>query len=200
MATDEQIGANLIRIRNGMSQKDLADAMRVRGFKWSQATVWAVEKGERPLRLTEAEGLGVVLRINPDLLLATPDELDLHADVVDLANLLEEIAELAGVAFDAQLRLARAIDDRPESEWPKDSLTIVTRSAIDAALDGLARAEANHRGIGEAGGWLNRTHAASTVHTDAFLARVREEIQAAGPARVDRAEEEEDDGVDQAES
>ncbi|MBW9121218.1 hypothetical protein JNB63_14055 [Microbacterium trichothecenolyticum] len=195
MATDEQIGANLIRIRNGLSQKDLADAMRARGFKWSQATVWAVEKGERPLRLTEAEGLGVVLRINPDLLLATPEELDLHADVVEFANLLDEIAELAGVAFDAQLRLARAIDDRPESEWPKDSLTIVTRSAIDAAVDGLARAEANHRGISEAGGWLKRTHAASTVHTDAFLARIREVIDGANRDRL-----EEDDGVDQAES
>ncbi|MEV4689448.1 helix-turn-helix domain-containing protein [Microbacterium sp. LWH3-1.2] len=198
MATDEQIGTNLTRIRNGMSQKDLAEAMRARGFKWSQATVWSVEKGERPLRLTEAEGLGVVLRINPDLLLATPQELDLHAEVVDFANLLDEIAELAGVAFDAQLRLARAIDDRPESEWPKDSLTIVTRSAIDAALDGLARAEANQRGISEAGGWLNRTHAASSVHTDAFLARVREVIEEAKRDRGDRAEE--DDGIDQAEN
>lgn len=199
MATDEQIGANLIRIRHGMSQKDLADAMRARGFKWSQATVWAVEKGERPLRLTEAEGLGAVLGINPDLLLATPEELDLHADVVDFANLLDEIAELASAAFDAQLRLARAIDDRPESEQPRDSLTIVTRSAIDAALDGLARAEANHRGISEAGGWLSRTHAASTVHTDAFLARIREELEEAKRARGDRAEVQ-DDGVDQAES
>lgn len=181
-----------------MSQKDLADAMRARGFKWSQATVWAVEKGERPLRLTEAEGLAAILRINPDLLLATPEELDLHGDMVDFANLLDEISELADAAFNAQLRLARAIDDRPESEWPDDSITIVTRSAIDATLDGLARAEANHRGISETGGWLNRTHAVSSVHTDAFLARVREVIQDADRVRSKR--EGEDDGVHQAES
>ncbi|SEF60179.1 hypothetical protein SAMN04488592_0621 [Microbacterium azadirachtae] len=28
--------------------------MREHGFKWSQATVWSIEKGERPLRLSEA--------------------------------------------------------------------------------------------------------------------------------------------------
>lgn len=199
MATDEQIGANLIRIRNGLSQKDLADAMRARGFKWSQATVWSVEKGERPLRLTEAEGLGVVLGINPDLFLATPDELDLHADVVEFAELLEDISELAGAAFEAQLRLARAIDDRPESEWPDDSLTIVTRNAIDAARDGIARADANHRGVSEAGDWLKRTHAASSAHTDAFFERMREVIADAQREGGD-PEEEPDDGVDQAES
>lgn len=36
----------------------------------------------------------------------------MHADVVDLSERLEEIAEMAGDAFNAQLRLARAIDDR----------------------------------------------------------------------------------------
>lgn len=36
------------------SQADLAKAMRERGPKWSQATVWAVEKGDRPLRHSEA--------------------------------------------------------------------------------------------------------------------------------------------------
>lgn len=35
--------------------------MRQRGHRWSQATVWAVEKGERQLRLTEAEDLGEIL-------------------------------------------------------------------------------------------------------------------------------------------
>lgn len=37
-----------------MSQVELADAMRGHGFKWSQATVWSTETGERPLRLSEA--------------------------------------------------------------------------------------------------------------------------------------------------
>lgn len=37
-----------------MSQKELADRMRDRGWKWAQATVWKVERGERPLRFLEA--------------------------------------------------------------------------------------------------------------------------------------------------
>lgn len=35
--------------------------MRERGFKWSQATVWAIEKGDRPLRLAEAWELSILL-------------------------------------------------------------------------------------------------------------------------------------------
>lgn len=45
-----------------MSQQALADLMRARGWKWSQATVWAVEKGERPLRLAEATDLAELLK------------------------------------------------------------------------------------------------------------------------------------------
>lgn len=52
---DELIGANLQRLRMaGTTQQALADAMKQRGWKWSQATVWSIEKGERPLRLAEA--------------------------------------------------------------------------------------------------------------------------------------------------
>lgn len=61
--TDEQIGKNLSRLRGEMSQADLADKMRERGYKWSQATVWAVEKGERPLRLTEAQDVANILNV-----------------------------------------------------------------------------------------------------------------------------------------
>lgn len=44
-----------------MSQQALADAMRELGHKWSQATVWSVERGNRPLRLVEANDLRTVL-------------------------------------------------------------------------------------------------------------------------------------------
>lgn len=58
---DEAIGRNLRKLRKGLkgdtSQDYIAELMRDRGFKWSQSTVWAVEKGERPLRLSEARAL-----------------------------------------------------------------------------------------------------------------------------------------------
>lgn len=60
---DQKIGANVARARGDQSQKELADKMRSRGHKWSQSTVWSVEKGDRPLRLTEAEDLASVLRL-----------------------------------------------------------------------------------------------------------------------------------------
>jgi len=61
--SDAEIGKNIARIRGARSQADVAAAMRARGFKWSQTTVWKVESGERPLRFVEASGLADVLGI-----------------------------------------------------------------------------------------------------------------------------------------
>ncbi|RPE75622.1 hypothetical protein EDF28_3567 [Curtobacterium sp. PhB137] len=58
---DEQIGKNFTRLRGDLSQKEVAELMRARGFRWSQATVWSIEKGERPLRLSEAQAVVEVL-------------------------------------------------------------------------------------------------------------------------------------------
>lgn len=58
---DELIGRNLTELRGELSQAEIAKAMREKGHKWSQATVWAIERGERPLRLSEADDLRVIL-------------------------------------------------------------------------------------------------------------------------------------------
>lgn len=62
--TDEQIGGGVIlaRVRAALSQKELAAKMSDRGFPWSQATVSQIEKGERPLRLSEADNLAELIR------------------------------------------------------------------------------------------------------------------------------------------
>jgi transcriptional regulator with XRE-family HTH domain len=60
---DALIGKNLARLRGDLSQADLAKAMKEHGFKWSQATVWAIEKGDRPLRLAEAQHLAEILKL-----------------------------------------------------------------------------------------------------------------------------------------
>ncbi|WP_137771861.1 helix-turn-helix transcriptional regulator [Microbacterium sp. O] len=62
--TEEQIGADVAtaRERAGLSQKELAAAVTDRGFKWAQATVSQIEKGERPLRLSEADHLAELIR------------------------------------------------------------------------------------------------------------------------------------------
>lgn len=51
---DERIGKNFQAIRGEMTQEELAKKMREQGYKWSKATVWAIEKGERPLKVAEA--------------------------------------------------------------------------------------------------------------------------------------------------
>jgi hypothetical protein len=65
MAADErnrQIGENVHELRGSVPQETVAAGMRERGHaKWSQSTVWSVETGSRPLRLTEAEDLAKVL-------------------------------------------------------------------------------------------------------------------------------------------
>ena len=61
VATNKQdvvIGRNLSKIRQKMecTQEELANEMRSKyGYKWSRATVWSIETGERPLKLTEAQ-------------------------------------------------------------------------------------------------------------------------------------------------
>lgn len=61
---DVQIGERLQALRGPViSQAGLANAMKERGHdKWSQATVWSVEQGKRPLRLTEAAALAEILQ------------------------------------------------------------------------------------------------------------------------------------------
>lgn len=58
-AKERAVGANVLALRDlaGVSQQALAQRMRDMGHKWSQATVWAVEKGERALRFSEAQDL-----------------------------------------------------------------------------------------------------------------------------------------------
>ncbi|MFJ6427505.1 NAD(P)H-binding protein [Microbacterium maritypicum] len=62
--TGEQNGADVAaaRGRAGLSQKELVAQMSERGFPWTQATVSQIEKGERPLRLSEADHLAELIR------------------------------------------------------------------------------------------------------------------------------------------
>lgn len=79
---DEEIGRNLARLRGDMSQDRLAERLGDHGVKWSQSTVWSVEKGARPLRLREAYAVAKVLGASVNALLGTevrPGELSLDA-------------------------------------------------------------------------------------------------------------------------
>ncbi|MFC4628280.1 helix-turn-helix domain-containing protein [Promicromonospora alba] len=77
MSVDERdihIGKNLTSRRGVRSQEALARAMRNRGWKWSQATASAIEKGERPLKLAEAIDLADELHVRLEDLIQEPEQ------------------------------------------------------------------------------------------------------------------------------
>lgn len=179
MANDAEIGRNVTRLRGGGSQKDLADAMRKKGFRWSQATVWAVEKGERPLRLTEADALGQVFGIHHQMLLSTGDHLDLTLQLREFGERLDEIHELAYSSFAEQRQLAESIDLVPPGELDEEvTIDVVRRTAVDAALEGLARAAEHHRGLLDANELMDGPVARSAQQfTEAFDTHVRDLVE-----------------------
>lgn len=123
---DKQIGQNIARLRGAMSQKDLAVAMRHRGHKWSQATVWNVERGERPLRLSEATAVAELLELESVQSITAPEgefeylvtESKLHAAQREIALQAENV-----------LRLQR--------QMVEELNTMVTTSLDDVTVRGL---------------------------------------------------------------
>lgn len=62
---DQNIAANVREYREsrGLSQDELAQRMTDRGFGFSQATIWKIESGQRPVKLSEAAALANALEI-----------------------------------------------------------------------------------------------------------------------------------------
>lgn len=202
MITDEQIGRNLMVLRSDMSQKDLADHMRKRGFKWSQATVWAIEKGERPLRLTESEAIGAIFDIHGNALTSTTTEFDRTMTARAHYDRMQQIADLAYASFERQRLFAIACDQIPEDERDQDGTPeFIARNAIDFAIEGLARAEAHFRGEMEVNALIDGRypHDGQEYH-QAFLAHVRAQIAEYREQTAAEQKREQIDGIDQAET
>lgn len=142
--TDEQIGKNLQRLRGELSQKDLAVAMRKAGYKWSQATVWSVEQGERPLRLTEAEELARILDVGTHMLTTSDQELAEILMTRAIHDLMEEIDEKSQELYARQRRLALTMSPEDTDDY------FVRVTAADVALQGLFKAlkdEETHKAL-----------------------------------------------------
>lgn len=104
---DQQIGATVRELRAERSQKALAEAMRERGHSWSQATVWSVEQGSRPLRLAEARDLARELGVSVQRLATHDGPAFTEADEVQAAmrNLRNFIARTIDEATERAARL-----------------------------------------------------------------------------------------------
>ncbi|WP_433721096.1 helix-turn-helix domain-containing protein [Microbacterium laevaniformans] len=127
---DELIGTNLARLRQGMSQTELAKHMRERGHKWTQPTVVAIEKGERPLRMSEAVDASEALGADLYDLVKYPASLDFYHHQVRAEQAESQMLAWA-LAYEFRLRdLARAA-----TEYEKETGASLAHEIADMDVD-----------------------------------------------------------------
>ncbi len=112
---DQNIAANLriYREAGNISQEELAQRMAARGFGFSQATIWKIESGQRPVRASElvalADSLGVMsptsLTYKPD---ATRYKVQLEQANRNAQHAYETLREAAADYLEAQVVLVVA--------------------------------------------------------------------------------------------
>ena len=116
---DRHIGQTMAILRGDKTQQAVADEMRQRGWRWSQSTVWSVEKGDRALRLAEAEDLSAVLgTASVHSFLTEPVGAHIQQGVRRVSNAYRAIVESVWECLDAQdalkVHLMRAHEDGHE--------------------------------------------------------------------------------------
>lgn len=115
-----------------MSQQDLAETMRKEGFKWSQATVWSVEKGERPLRLSEAIALTRVLKRGlAHFLTVNEAEAELKEAVWATQRAGSAVASKVDEFLEAKANLRHALEVAQLSHDADDTLTELERGGLE---------------------------------------------------------------------
>ena len=75
MTSDAEIGARILdlRVARGMTQGEVATAMRDAGWPLAQPAIAKIELGKRPLRLSEAASLAGVLAVGVPALTGSSD-------------------------------------------------------------------------------------------------------------------------------
>jgi transcriptional regulator with XRE-family HTH domain len=159
---DQKIAANLRAYResHGLSQDELAQRMTDRGFGFSQATIWKIESGQRPVKASElaafADALGI---ISVSFLLEEPAMASHDARLGLLTRRAREsygaLKAAAAAYLEVQLNLAFALrqardDDAPvrlmwtQSGWldtPPERAVIEARVEADQADDAGLRVD-----------------------------------------------------------
>lgn len=154
---EQRIGAAVRAVRGEMSQNDLAEKMRAAGWKWTQATVWSVESGKRPLRLAEARTLAEILKT--DLARLLKDDTRSLAPTVSLEKATERFIrsfdelqsarssfEDARSTLDQRLGHARAVYQHTKYPDPDLSSAIIR---AESELELKTADRANTRGVNE---------------------------------------------------
>ncbi len=128
-----------------MSQTELANQMRLRGHRWVQQTVVAVEKGERSLRLSEAFDLTQILRVARVEDLGSQNAFGNAATVawLKMDELERDLAQAARRFYGGQAALARATLDAHthENAYMDGVLNTLRRTAADVVTSKAAPAD-----------------------------------------------------------
>ena len=122
------------RERLGVSQDVLAQRMAMRGYKWRQATVYAIERGDRRVQLGEAVAVADVLGVPLATLTHEQRRSRAHSRLLDAGNRVERavadavaaIRELAAARLSLEATVARSREYFEEDEKRPPAL----RSAI----------------------------------------------------------------------
>lgn len=121
---DQNIAANLRTYReaDGISQEELAQRMADLGFGFSQATIWKIESGQRPVRASELVALADSLGVMTATSLTRQPDAARHQVQLDQAN---------RKAHDAYQALKEAAADYLDAQV---ELVVMAREAHDAGL------------------------------------------------------------------
>ncbi|OLT09309.1 hypothetical protein BJF77_11010 [Kocuria sp. CNJ-770] len=118
--SDQEIGEVVAVLRGAVPQRDIAERMTNRGFKWTQGTVSSVEKGERSLKLTEGAVLAEILGTDVQSLIADEEaarlERDFRAGQTALTDARQEIQRATRKFIAAQGYLRRIRSSLSEDE------------------------------------------------------------------------------------
>jgi transcriptional regulator with XRE-family HTH domain len=146
---DQNIAANLRTYREAasVSQEELAQRMADRGFGFSQATIWKIESGQRPVRVSELVALGDSLRVFPFTSLTSEPGEARHRAELRQANrnahdAYEELKAAAAAYIEAQIELvvlARSAHDDGITVTELDTSWLSTppeEAVIQARIEG----------------------------------------------------------------
>jgi len=148
---DQNIAANLRAYREagGVSQEELAQRMADRGFGCSQATVWKIESGQRPVRASELIALADSLGIHPAAdLTRAPDAtrytIQLERTSGNAADAYRAVKEAAAAYLEAQVQLVYAARQAHDAGLAVTELhtSWLTTAPEEAVIE--ARVEAGH--------------------------------------------------------
>jgi transcriptional regulator with XRE-family HTH domain len=159
---DQNIAANLRlhREAGNISQEELAQRMSDRGFGFTQATIWKIESGQRPVRAGELVALADCLQVMSAMSLTSEPGAARHHVRLQQANrnaydAYGALKEAAAAYLHAQIELAFAAREAHDggvavAEWHTSWLGIpAEQAAIEARVE-ADQEEAQAQQVGDA--------------------------------------------------